>query len=220
MKKDAKIIGVWGGRGSGKSTRIKELTAGNNRLIVLDPIGDYAQEGGFTAYKTLKGLYQGIKRNWNKGFRAVLIVPRGENPREVLEQLSDGLFSIQKPYYEGRDSRKITLVVEEMALSYPEKTLGSKERNFMELINLGRHSGIEIIGASQRIAEVKKNFVGNAAEHYFFRMGAAVDYQAAVQLTGREHLDTLKALQTHEYLHFEQGKVSKGKNQCNFRKGR
>lgn len=218
MKKDAKIIGVWGGRGSGKSTRIKEIIADNNRVIVLDPIGDYVHERGFTVYRNLKTVYRAVKKFWNTGFRIVLVVPRGENPREVLEQLSDGLFLIQKPYYEGRDSRKITLVVEEMALSYPEKTLGSKERNFMELINLGRHSGIEIIGASQRIAEVKKNFVGNAAEHYFFRMGAAVDYQAAVQLTGREYLDTLKALKTHEYLHFQQGKVSKGKNKCNFRK--
>lgn len=217
MKKDAKIVGVWGGRGSGKSTRIKELTAKNDRLIVLDPIGDYAQGGNFTSYKTLRGLYQGIKRNWNKGFRAVLTVQRGDNPAAVLEQLSDGLFTIQKPYYTGQDSRKITLVVEEMALCYPEKTLAKGERNFMDLINLGRHSGVEIIGASQRIAEVKKNFVGNAAEHYFFRMGAAVDYEAVARMTGREHMQTLKTLQTHEYLHFEQGKISKGKNQCNWK---
>ena len=216
MSKDAKIIGVWGGRGSGKSTRIKELTRTNNRLIVLDPIGDYAQGGGFNSYTTLRGLYQGLKRNWNKGFRSVLIVPRGNDPRAVLEQLSDALFTIQRPYYEGRDTRKITLVVEEMALCYPEKTLGKDERNFMELINLGRHSGVEIIGASQRIAEVKKNFVGNAAEHYFFRMGAAVDYAAAAAQIGREHLPALKALQTHEYIQFAQGKVSRGKNACNF----
>lgn len=212
MKKDAKIIGVWGGRGSGKSTRIKELTAQNKRLIVLDPIGDYAQEKDFTTYRSLKALYQGIKKNWNKGFRAVLLVPRGQNPRLTLERLADGLFIIQKPYYEGRDTRKITLVVEEMSLCYPEKTLGANERNFMELINLGRHSGIEIIGASQRIAEVKKNFVGNAAEHYFFRMGAAIDYSAATQLTGREYMDQFKNLQTHEYLHFEQGEVKAGVN--------
>lgn len=45
FKKDAKIIGVWGGRGSGKSTCVKEMTAKNNRVIVIDPIGDYEGAG-------------------------------------------------------------------------------------------------------------------------------------------------------------------------------
>lgn len=216
MNKDAGKTGVWGGTGSGKSTRVKELTAKNNRLIVIDPIGDYEKESGFTGYKTLKGLYAGIKKNWHKGFRLVLTVPRGTDPKAQLEALADGLFKIQKPYYDGKDKRIITLVVEEMSICYPEKTLGAGERNFMELINLGRHYGVEIIGVSQRIAEVKKNFVGNVSEHYFFRMGAAVDYDAALRLIGRDRQAELKGLQTHEYLHFEQGKVTKAKNKCNF----
>ena len=220
MKKDAKIVGVWGGRGSGKSTRIKELTKTNNRLIVLDPIGDYAQGGGFSEFRTLKGLFRHIKANWSKGFRCVLVVPRGSDAQGVLEILSDALFKIQEPYYHGKDTRKLTLVVEEMALCYPERTLGKAERNFMELINLGRHSGVEIIGASQRIAEVKKNFVGNCAEHYFFRMGSAVDYTASKQMIGAEHIGTHKKLQTHEFIHFCQGVVKAGKNKCNFRKRR
>lgn len=218
MNKDAKIIGVWGGRGSGKSTRTKELIAKNNRLIVIDPIGDYEKEARFTGYKTMRGLLTAIKKNWNKGFRLVLTVPRGTDPKTQLEILSDALFTIQKPYYDGKDKRKLTVVVEEMSLCYPEKTLGAAERNFMELINLGRHYGVEIIGVSQRIAEVKKNFVGNAAEHYFFRMGTAVDYDAALRQIGREHQATIKGLQTHEYLHFAQGIVKKGKNKCNWRK--
>lgn len=217
MNKDAKKIGVWGGTGSGKSTCVKELTAKNKRLIVIDPIGDYERETGFTGYRTLRGLYAGLKKNWNKGFRFVLTVPRGTDPKGQLEALADALFQIQKPYYEGKDKRIITLVVEEMSICYPEKTLGAAERSFMELINLGRHYGIEIIGVSQRIAEVKKNFVGNVSEHYFFRMGAAVDYDAAARMIGRDRLPELKALQTHENLHFEQGKVKKLKNKCNWK---
>lgn len=219
MNKDAKIIGIWGGRGSGKSTCTKEKTKKNNRLIVIDPIGDYEKEAGFTGYKTMRGLLSAIKKNWNKGFRLVLTVPRGTDPKTQLEILSDALFTIQKPYYDGKDKRKITLVVEEMSICYPEKTLGSGERNFMELINLGRHYGIEIIGVSQRIAEVKKNFVGNCAEHYFFRMGSAVDYDAVMRMIGRDKKDAIKALQTHEFMQFENGNVKKGKNKCNWMKG-
>lgn len=220
MKKDAKNEGYWGGRGAGKSTGVKERVEKEKRLIVFDPIGDYAKEKGFSSVKTLKGLYAGIKRNWNGSFRYALTVPRGTDAQRMLNELSEALFLIQKPYYDGQDKRKIVLVVEEMAVSYPEKTLAKGERGFMDLINLGRHYGVSIIGVSQRIAEVKKNFVGNCAEHYFYRMGAAVDYSTVMQLVGREHQQALKSLQTHEYLKFEQGNVSKGKNKCNWNKRR
>lgn len=218
MKKDAKNMGFWGGRGAGKSTGVKEQIAKETRLIVFDPIGDYAQERGYSPVKTLKGLYRGIKKNWAKGFRYALTVPLGSDAGAMLHELSQALFIIQKPYYEGKDRRKIVLVVEEMAVCYPEKTISQDQRGFMDLINLGRHYGVSIIGVSQRIAEVKKNFVGNCAEHYFYRMGAAVDYSAVMKLIGREYQSDLKNLQTHEYLHFEQGKVSNGKNKCDFKR--
>lgn len=216
MKKDAPKIGVWGGTGSGKSTRVKEIIKSRDRVIVLDPIGDYQHERGFKKYTTLKGLYKAIKSGWNTGFRCVLIVPRGSDPKSVLEQLSEGLFLIQKPYYENKCSKPITLVVEEMSLCYPEKTLGASERSFLEMVNLGRHYGVEIIGVSQRIAEVKKNFVGNCTEHYFLRLGSAADRTAVTGIIGTEHKADITALQTHQYLHFSQGTVTKGKNKARF----
>lgn len=214
--KDAKIIGVWGGRGSGKSTRVKELVYKNSRLIVFDPIGDWTSERGFVGCADMKSLLTALKRRWNSGFRLVLTAPRGVDPRSLLERLAMVLFRVQEPYFNGKDTRKITLVVEEMALSYPERTLGQNERSFMELCNLGRHSGIEIIGISQRIAEVKKNFVGNCAEHFFFRMGAAVDVQTAGQFMGSEHKQSLKNLKDHEFLNFSRGIVTKGRNRARF----
>ncbi len=217
MKKDAKKIGVWGGTGSGKSTRAKEIIKKNRRVIVIDPMGDWAHERGFKAYKTLRGLYKAIRANWATGFRLVLIVQRGEEPQKVLEQLAEGLFIIQKPYEQNKSVRGLTLVVEEMSLCYPERTLGKGERSFLELVNLGRHYGIEIIGISQRIAEVKKNFVGNCSEHYFLRLGSAADRNAVTGIIGSEHKKTITALKTHEYLHFSQGVVTKGKNKAQFK---
>ena len=217
MKKDAGKIGVWGGTGSGKSTRVKEIIKTNKRVIVIDPIGDYQHEKGFKTYKTLRGLYQAVKQGWNTGFRAVLIVQRGENPQEMLEQLSEGLFKIQQRYYENKCNKPITLVVEEMSLCYPERTLGKGERSFLELVNLGRHYGIEIIGVSQRIAEVKKNFVGNCSEHFFFRLGSASDRNAVTGIIGTEYKSEITSLQTHQYISFAQGSVTKGKNKANFK---
>lgn len=217
MKKDARKIGVWGGTGSGKSTRVKEIIRDNRRVIVLDPIGDYQRERGFRCYRSMKGIYAAIRKQWNTGFRLVLTIPRGNDAHAVLEELAEGLFKIQQPYYENKPCQEITLVVEEMSLSYPERTLGQGERSFLELVNLGRHYGVEIIGVSQRIAEVKKNFVGNCSEHYFFRLGSAADRNAVTAIIGTEHKSALMALQTHEYLHFSQGNVTKGKNKANFK---
>lgn len=209
--KDAKIIGVWGGRGSGKSTKVKEMTRKNDRVIVIDPIGDYSASG-YTEYLTLKGLYKALKNNWNRGFRVTLNLAGYPDPEAVLLQLSRDLFMIQRPYYEGRDSRKLTLIVEEMSVLVPNITKAKGDRDFLRLCNLGRHYGVEIIGVSQRMAQVHTDFRGNTSEDYFFRLRAEVDYNSAASIIGRGHIESLRGLQVHEYLHFQDGRVIKGHN--------
>lgn len=211
FSKDAKIIGVWGGRGSGKSTKVKEMTRKNDRVIVIDPIGDY-NASGFTEYVTLKGLYKALKNNWNRGFRVTLNLAGYPDPEAVLLQLSRDLFMIQRPYYEGRDSRKLTLVVEEMSVLVPNITKAKGDRDFLRLCNLGRHYGVEIIGVSQRMAQVHTDFRGNTSEDYFFRLRAEVDYNSAAGIIGRSYIESLRGLQAHEYLHFQDGRVTKGQN--------
>lgn len=213
MIKDAKTIGVWGGRGSGKSTRVKEMTAKNNRVIVIDPIGDYAASG-FTSYKTFAGIYRAIKAGWKKGFRVVLDVSHSDNPERELLKLSADLFLIQKPYYEGKDDRKVTLIVEEMSILSPNVTKAKDEQAFKKLNNLGRHYGVEIIGVSQRPAEVSPTFRGNCAEHYFFRLSDQIDFSNVARIVGNKNVETIRALKTHEYLHFSMGQVSLGKNKA------
>lgn len=212
FKKDAKIIGIWGGRGSGKSTRTKELIAALDRVIVVDPIGDYAKEKGFREFRTLQGMYRAIRAGWNTGFKCCLNLAGTEDPEATLLALSRDLFLIQRPYYEGKDKRKITLVVEEMSVLVPNITKAKNDRAFLQLCNLGRHYGVEIIGVSQRMAQVHTDFRGNTAEDYFFRLRAEVDYNSAAQLLGRAHVDTLRGLSAHQFIHFKDGEVKKGIN--------
>lgn len=211
--KDAKIVGIWGGRGSGKSTRTKEIIAKQDRVIVVDPIGDYAKEKGFREYRSLRGMYRAIKEGWNKGFKCCLNLAGVDDPEAVLLQLSRDLFIIQKPYYEGKDGRKITLVVEEMSVLVPNTTKAKTDRAFLQLCNLGRHYGVEIVGVSQRMAQVHTDFRGNTAEDYFFRLRAEVDYNSAAQLLGRQHVDTLRGLSAHQFIHFKDGEVKTGENE-------
>lgn len=211
FSKDAKICGVWGARGSGKSTHVKEMTAENKRVIVIDPIGDYSASG-FVSYKTFAGLYKSLKAAWNKGFRFVLDVSHSDNPEEELLKLSRDLMVIQKPYFDGKDRRKITLVVEEMSILSPNMTKAKDGRAFLKLCNLGRHYGVEIIGVSQRPAEVSPTFRGNCAEHYFFRLSDQVDFSNVSKIIGRENIPLIRDLKTHEFILFSSGSLTKGKN--------
>lgn len=207
MNKDAKITGVWGGRGSGKSTRIKEIIATHPRVITADPLGEYQNR-----YLTHKGLYTAMKNAWSGTFKLSLDVSHHPDPAQSLLKLSRDLLLIQRPYFEGKDKRKLTLVIDEMSIMVPNKTMKSEERDFLRLCNLGRHYGIEIIGASQRLAQVHPDFRGNCAENYFFRMASHIDIQAAKQVIGPSHENALRELQTHHYLHYANGSVTKGKN--------
>lgn len=215
MNKDAKIIGIWGGRGSGKSTRIKELIKPLSRVIVIDPTGEYIREKGFTSYKTLKGLYTAIKKHWNKGFKVSLDLSHEMDKQKIVRQLSRDLLKIQAPYFENRDSRKISLVLDEMSLLVPNQAMKPNEREFLELCNLGRHYGVEIIGASQRLAQVHTDFRGNTAENYYLRMMEHRDIQAAKGSIGQHALE-LAQMKPHEYLHFTADGVKKAKNKAKF----
>lgn len=215
MKKDAKIIGVWGGRGSGKSTRIKELVRSETRVIVIDPTGEYKRERGFTSYKTVKGMYRGIRDAWVSGFKVALDLSEIMDKESVVRQVSVDLLTMQKAYFEERDSRKIILVIDEMSLCVPNRTMKPTEREFLQLCNLGRHYGVEIIGASQRLAQVHTDFRGNTAENYYLRMMEHVDIQAAKRSIG-EQAAKLPTLAPHNYLHFTTEGLKQGRNKANF----
>ena len=219
MNKDANRIGIWGGSGSGKSTRLKELLKGHDRQIVLDPLDDWKNEKGYRTVKTLKQLYAALKKNWNTGFKIVLSVDIEKyDPVDLLDQLSKALFVIQKPYNDKKDRRKLTLVVDEMADFFPNQGMKMQNHQFYPLSRKGRHYGINIFGASQRLAEVHPSFRGNARENYFFRQDEAIDVQRALSSLGSEYKADLLGLKDHEYLHKEQGTVKKGKNKCNWKK--
>lgn len=231
MKKDAKRIGVWGGSGSGKSTRVKELIAsGFKRVIVLDPMGDWKYEKGFKNVKKLRGkagLYDTMSKNWNKGYKIVYTVDFSVvNPRQLLQDISKDILKpkdgIQKHYFEsdGKKGYEICLVIDEMSDFYPNFSLKPSEMAFQQLCKQGRHHGVNVIGASQRLAEVHTSFRGNCNESYVFRQDSETDIARATSLIGKSHLMDIEALDTHEYLLRANGTVTKGKNQCNFNKRR
>ncbi len=211
IAKDARMIAVYGRRGSGKSTRVKRITARCRRLVVFDPCDEYAREAGLKRVTRYQSLLDAIARGWRRGFR-VAFVPEPGLEAIQLSDIASILWKVQRPYELGRDARKLTLVVEEMDLSYPVRALPAEFNGMPRLCNQGRHVGIEIIGVTQRPAQISATFRGNVAESYVFPLAWAEDRNAILAIIGREHAAALAALRDHEYLHFSAGVVSKGKN--------
>lgn len=218
MKKDAEVIGIWGCRGSGKTTRQIELMAGRDRVIVLDPIGSFKARG-YKTVRSLPALYREIKAGWNSGFCLILRTPSAEaDCLRVMRELSAALFLIQKPYYQGRDRRKIAVVIDEAHKFFPNRKMTPAEQEPLEnIIALGRHYGIEMIAASQRLAKVWTEYRGNCSQHYFFMQGDHTDFSAVLAIIGGGHRDALRSLKTHEYLHKGQGfNITRGRNAAKF----
>ncbi|PZO86539.1 MAG: hypothetical protein DI626_06280 [Micavibrio aeruginosavorus] len=218
FSKDAEIIMISGGRGSGKTTRQIELIAVRDRVIVLDPTGSFTAKG-YKHVRSLQAVYTEVKKGWKNGFKIVLATPSGEGACiELMQQLSRALFLIQTPYYQFKDKRKITLVLDEAHKFFPNRRLTPAEQEPLEdIIALGRHYGIEMIAATQRLAKMWTEYRGNASQSYFFMQGDHSDFGAVLATIGTAHKDALRSLKVHEYLYKGQGlSVTKGKNAAKF----
>lgn len=204
MSQDAIMRAVYGCRGMGKSTQVKELVKGQDRVIVLDPMGEYAHLPGFSAvaWSEIPAVLQKPK------FRISYKPLRGAAP-QALHHICAKLLEQQEPYLDwmarGRPGnppqKQIELVIEEMSLSYPVEKLPADLWGMTEICERGRHAGIDVIGTTQRPASVSTKFRGNVEETFCFHLDLANDVDGVCTFIGREHRDTIRNLQPHEYLH-------------------
>ena len=219
MKKDAEVILCTGMRGSGKTTCQMELSKGRDRVIVLDPLNSFKAKG-FKRVRSLAEMYRLMKEGWNTGFKIVLSTGASEESCiKIMQQLSRGLFLIQKPYYQEKDNRIITLMIDEAHKFFPNRRLTPVEQEPLEnIICLGRHYGIEMIAATQRTAKMWTEYRGNCSQQYFFMQGDHTDFKAVLSTIGTDYQDQLRSLQPHEYLHKGPGwKITQGRNVAKFR---
>lgn len=161
--KPAGQIGIWGCKGSGKSTYLLDRLHGRKRVIALDVTGDLASEG-FKLCRNVDQVKVAMLANWG-GFRIVL-QPRSGSEMRSLNQLCDAMIKGQTGYKQHR--KIMTLAVDEMADAFPALGGLKHARKFATLCSLGRHQGIEVFGCSQRIAEVHSKFRGNCSEAVVF----------------------------------------------------
>ena len=207
MTADAEITAIYGRRGSGKTTRVRALLRNRRRVIVFDPIGEYPAYG-FRAV-TWAGLAR-VLSEVRAGPFQVSYTPKSRAEPEALHYLSRALVEYQRVM--AASAGQVTLVVEEMALSFPVERLPLDLHGFKSVCERGRHWGVNIIGTTQRPATVSTVFRGNAAETYIFALDWETDVAAVCAMIGREHRDALRGMEPHRYLYYREGRLTHGRN--------
>lgn len=211
-RSNAGRIGVWGRSGSGKSSYVKQLIKGRKRLIIFDPLDEYGPELRIRSIAHRKAsdldeVRKGMASDW-RSFRIAYVPPSGKEPG-ALSALCKLLMAAQQPFKDGKGGQQLTLVVEEMNLSFPNAGGMEKCPGFSEICSRGRHYGIEVIGVSQRIAEVNTRFRGNTTETVVLKQKGPRDIDAAAAELGvpKTKVTPLKPL---EYLHEKNGEITAG----------
>ena len=200
-------IGVWGASGSGKSAYVKQQIKGRKRLIVFDPLEEYAALCK-TSCKTVDEVRKAMRADWH-GFTISFVPPAGQEPR-ALSSLCKLILAAQQPYKTTGKGAGVTLVVEEMNLSFPVHGGADKAPGFAEVCSRGRHYGVEVFGVSQRIAEVSTRFRGNCTETVVLRQQGPRDLNAASEAIGGMKSE-IAGLQNLHFIHERQGTTKTGR---------
>ena len=166
--------------------------------MYFDPLGDFTS--GATVVDDYDKLVNLLFKNWRHGFR---ISYRPEFGAEIaeLDKLSKMLVLLQYGY--GLQHwGKLTFVVDELDEGFPSGITQRNPKNgFAYLCKRGRHFGINLIGCSQRTAQVDVCFRGNLTGLYLFRHVDPVDTEKALQMLGREYAADFRALNDREYIY-------------------
>lgn len=201
-------IGVWGASGSGKSSYVKKAIKGRGRVVVFDPLAEYGPLCRVTV-RTADDVRKAMASQW-RSFRIAYVPPAGMEAR-ALSQLCKLLMRAQQTYKDTGRGMGLTLVVEELNLSFPVSGGAARCPGFAEVCSRGRHYGIEVYGLSQRIAEVDTRFRGNCTETVVLRQQGPRDLRAATDVLGiSTDGNAVRNLRNLQYLHERNGKVSKG----------
>ena len=197
---DAIRLGFFGASGSGKTYRAKQLTKNLQRLVVFDPTPevDWATE-------TRDGIFyldeakEFIANHMDTGFRVCIVPTFGKETAE-LNDLCLLLITLQRAY--SRFGVKITLVVDEMDLSFSTGTMQRYPKNYFGyLCRRGRHLGVNLLGLSQRINQVDTTFRANLSGVYLFQHTELIDIKQALALLNKQYHQKFLSLQPRQYIY-------------------
>ncbi|MEQ8829732.1 MAG: DUF87 domain-containing protein [Alphaproteobacteria bacterium] len=197
---------IYGRSGSGKSYLAKRLVRDIRRVVAFDPEGEYGELPGFHTVKSLGALLEALKDCWNGSFK-LAYVPTALREEKELHEIACLLEWMQEPFLAGKSDLKVTLLVDELNLSFPISPR-PEHSGFARLCSRGRKRGINLIGVTQRPAEVATRFRGNLDRVRVFALAAPQDFTAIKDAMGADGEARVRALGAYEHVLYENGALS------------
>jgi hypothetical protein len=179
-----RIVGLVGRKGSGKSTRLRDLLRYCPRFLVFDVMGEHA-EPDHNRFESSAKLAQFIKWSREEQNFAGTYVPSGELDEEIEEVA-------RLVYARG----ELCFVCEEVPL-YTQA--GFMPPLFGKLIRTGRHQQIDIVWTAQRAAEVPRTLTSLTDLWVLFSQTEPRDLSALADRCGRDVADRVVGLGLHDY---------------------
>jgi len=215
MDTDLEVISVFGARGSGKTTRVKELIKDSRRkrVIIYDLKDEYPLMKLRGISEFAQFMAQDDYKKWFGAFN-VSYVPGAREKTEHIAELSKLCYALadaQKDDASKGCGGNLTIVVEEMSVCAPNQRYPDGQGGFEYVVNIAREWGIEIIGVCQRPAQANPDFRGNATNNYFYALTDRLDTSAIKEKIG-ENAEKVRLFKPHEYIHFHHGTIKEGKN--------
>jgi hypothetical protein len=169
-------LGIFGMSGSGKSHFAKKMIIAADRIICFDPEDEYGSLKGFVRLEGIERLDAYLRKHWRGSFR-IAYVPVVQREEIELHNVSMLVMAMQEPFKDGKFDKKVTLLADELNTAFP---LNPKPENngFANVCSRGRKRGINVIGISQRPAEIAMRFRGNLDELRCFRLATPHDVKA------------------------------------------
>lgn len=179
-------------------------------MIYFEPLADdlrrLEKEDKFKICIGLETLRLELRKRWQTGFK-LAFYPVVNKEELSLSLLSNELMQLQAGYGLTHNAQ-ITLVVDELDLSFPSGITQRMPGNgFKNLCCRGRHTGINIIGLSQRMHLVDNVFRANCNAFYLYRHAEPADIDVGCKILGREYRQTFKDLNNFCYIYKEGAKI-------------
>jgi hypothetical protein len=205
---DAKRIAAFGRSGVGKSTIMDAIAAPAERLIVFD----FLPTGAIRAKKlklqhvlTIGEVRDIMARKYHQGFRLWYQPPQA-GQITALHELSMLIWRVQETMGDAlKGYPHLTLMVDEMKGCFPVYSLPSHRQGFYNLCTAGRHIGVNLVGGSQRPAQVNTEFRGNLDACYLFSLVTDADHQAAKAIGGARCAEFVRTAPKYRYVRIGEG---------------
>lgn len=205
------IVGVFGTRGYGKSTKARELVAREARVVVVDPSGDWERRRFGHKVTDLPQLSSSIAKDWRNGFRFVLTPPAGSEAT-ALDRVCNLVLAYQERLYRRKGADDSVIVCDEMAECYSNADAQTRELSGTKRAILrGRHFGVGMVGITQYPQDVAARFRAMCERSYVFALHDQAAIDPIVRRIGREHARTIATLPKFAYLAIHDGRVTREK---------